>query len=878
MTILQEIHTWSKDLASWQQDAIARLYADRALTASDLDDLYALAKAEVGIPDPEGRTPKKLQDAQVAPQTDQARTVLLTAIKDLANVNALANGARLPISQAGVTVIYGENGAGKSGYSRVFKKACRARDRREPILPNANLEPDKIGPAQATFEVTIDGVSTDLLWKDGIEPPEPLSDIAIFDTHCARAYIDNQGDFAYSPYGLDILEGLAGACNKLKARAMAEKAANAPSNAPYAALTGEQTEVARKLLGIPATTKTEDIETLSTLSEVEMERLALLNKTLAEADPKQKASALRQKASRLDSLKERIASAMDAVSHEKVISLQALIAKSNMAKTAAELAATEFKATPGQLAGTGGEVWKELFKAAKAFAELSHADHEFPELPPESPCPLCQNVLGQEGAARFLRFDTFVKAAAEKAANDAHEAAAIPFKAIRQATLDLTFRDALVEEVTELGPDVAAACTALQQTLDARRQAVIQAAAGKLAWNEISKLSDDPQPGLVTIIGGLVGEAKALDSVVDEKLKAAMISERAELAARRRLADVKGAVLDVVIKHELCRRLQRCIDGMDTRGISRKSTDLSRTTASQELADALNDELKLLKVHQLSIVMKPESPGGKTQFKLTLQLPGGGTPAAILSEGEQRAIAIASFMAELRLGNRRGGIVFDDPVSSLDHRRRWEVAERLAKESLNRQLIVFTHDIYFLLILEQKAAVVGAALTKNYIRRTTDGFGVHSENLPFDVLGTKDRLGRLRQILVDVRRAAKEGDEELQRDLTAKCYGQLRLAWERCVEEVLLNGAVQRFGEGVSTQRLKGVTVTDDDYREIEAGMTQSSKFEHDAAAAVGRLPVPDPDQLSGDIERLAKWRETVNKRVEGIAKGTVSRSDLFAA
>ena len=123
-------------------------------------------------------------------------------------------------------------------------------------------------------------------------------------------YIDNQDDFAYAPYGLDILEGLVGACNKLKARATADKAANAPSNAVYAGLAGEQTEVARKLLGIPAKTKAEDIEILATPREAELERLALLNKTLAEADPKQKALALRQKASRLNSLKERVVTAI----------------------------------------------------------------------------------------------------------------------------------------------------------------------------------------------------------------------------------------------------------------------------------------------------------------------------------------------------------------------------------------------------------------------------------------------------------------------------------------------------------------------------------------------------------------------------------------
>ena len=131
-------------------------------------------------------------------------------------------------------------------------------------------------------------------------------------------------------------------------------------------------------------------------------------------------------------------------------------------------------------------------------------------------------------------------------------------------------------------------------------------------------------------------------------------------------------------------------------------------------------------------------------------------------------------------------------------------------------------------------------------------------------------FGRIHQRLtrlVAVRKAEKEGDEDLQRQLTAKCYGQLRLAWERCIEEVLLNGAVQRFGEGVSTQRLKGVTVTDDDYREIDTGMTKSSKFEHDAAAPVGRLPIPAPDELSGDIESLVRWRETIDKRVKNTAK-----------
>ena len=39
--------------------------------------------------------------------------------------------------------------------------------------------------------------------------------------------------------------------------------------------------------------------------------------------------------------------------------------RSKAAKAAAELAATEFKQTPGQLVGTGGVEWKALFEAAR---------------------------------------------------------------------------------------------------------------------------------------------------------------------------------------------------------------------------------------------------------------------------------------------------------------------------------------------------------------------------------------------------------------------------------------------------------------------------------------------------------------------------------
>lgn len=123
MSILQEIHKWSRGIPAWQQDAIRRLYVDRILAATDLDDLYALAKAEQGIEDPAKRVATKLADADLAAPPAPNRLVQIAAIKNLVNVNALAEGQSLPISPTGLTVIYGENGAGKSGYLRRSKSS-----------------------------------------------------------------------------------------------------------------------------------------------------------------------------------------------------------------------------------------------------------------------------------------------------------------------------------------------------------------------------------------------------------------------------------------------------------------------------------------------------------------------------------------------------------------------------------------------------------------------------------------------------------------------------------------------------------------------------------------------------------------------------------
>ena len=861
MTILQEIQKWSLGLPVWQQDAIRRLYFNRELSTADLDDLFAMAKALHGIPDLEKREAVKIASAEIAAPQVPERLVQLLAIKNLVNVNALAEGQHLPISQTGLTLIYGENGAGKSGYSRVLKKACRARNQTEQILPDARKADAKPGPPMAEFDVIVDGTEMRLPWVGGHDAPEQLSEIAIFDSHCARAYLDNEGDFAYVPYGLDILEGLVKACGAVKTMAIKEMEVNKPNLESFAALARTTTAVGRTLSALSHLTKAKDIEDLAAMKEEELVKLAALNKTLSEQDPQQKAQILRNRASRFIGLATRIDAALATIDDGKIQRLGWLVTKSNQAKQAAQLASKQFRETPGLIPGTGGEPWETLFEAARAYAAISHAGHVFPNLPSDASCPLCQQPLGEDGVAKLVAFDAFIQQEAEKAARAAKAAAKEAYLAVQNAPLDLGIDEALGKELQEAFPETFGDFAAFQRSMRERRATAMQASGSAIAWESITALPACPSSCLREKAQVLSKEAKALEDAMDIRERAEMLLQQAELNARLKLSEIKSSVLEALAKLHHNAKLKACVDGIIVTGISRKSTYLSEKVATQEVVDALNAELRDLNVHELQVALKPESPKGKTQYKLRLQLPGGGTPTAILSEGEQRSIAIASFLAEIRLGRGRGGVVFDDPVSSLDHRRRWHVAARLVQESKSRQVIVFTHDVYFLRIVQQQAELARVGISTQCIGRGPAGFGVQTDRLPFDTLSTSKRVKALRSMQVEVAKAHKANDEAEVTRRSREAYSHLRMAWERGVEEVLLDNTVVRFDEGVSTQRLKGVVVEDSDYHEVNAGMTKSSKFSGHDPAMAAQIPTPHPDELRDDIDKLETWRVSVETR-----------------
>ncbi|CAM5788026.1 AAA family ATPase [Rhizobacter fulvus] len=861
MTILSEIQKWAEKLPVWQQHAVAVLYERPTPSADDLEDILALLQDTHGIADLVGREARKLTKEQVAvPQAGQP-LVQLTAIKNLQNVNALAPGKVLSIAPTGLTNIYGDNGAGKSGYTRVLKKACRARDRSEQIRPNAYKHPLLAEAATVDFDTLVDGEATEYHWTDGNASPAELSSIAIFDSRCARAYVDNQGDFSYVPYGLDILEGLAKVCTWLKERIQQEQRTAKPNVEPFTRLALTPTQAGLLAKGLSGKTRKEDIERLATLLDQDLAQLESLAKTLGEADPKRRAAELRVKATRVDALVQRLDAAVEIVAQPKVDGLRALVDKSNQTKGVAQTVAQRFKEMD-TLEGTGDDPWLEMFRAARQFCATSHAVQAFPRLASDSRCPLCQNPVGEAGVTRLVAFDEFIEGEATKAADKARREAVAAFKAVVDAPLDLNFDETLAHDL-EANPDLVAACTAFQRALRDRRDAVREAAKpdSGTTWGRVPELPASPRDTLHQIAAAWREAALKLDQSQDTAARTKMEKDLAELQARGQLSDLKAVALDTVDGFILSAKLAECLTATSTTAISRKSTELTSTMATEEVAEALSDELLALGVNSISVAMQPSSTKAKTTFKLVLKSESGAAPQDILSEGEQRAIAIATFLAEVKLGKGKGGIVFDDPVSSLDHARRERVARRIAAEAQERQVVVFTHDIFFLNVLMFEAAALGLTPKALTLNQTPEGFGVAEETLPFAGANVSQRVGMLRNKQVECARRHRDGDQAGFRLLARDLYNDLRMAWERGVEEVLLNEVVLRFRKGIETQRLKKVGVEPEDIVAITAGMAKCSNYTGHDGAQVANVAPPSPDEMHADVNALEAWRKSAIER-----------------
>lgn len=862
MNVLQEILEWSQGRPMWQRDALRRLVLNGELSDEDISSLTETCKSAYGLAEQQETDP--LAKEHMPDRTAGAVPVSLVSIFHHRGVNALAEDQTLNFA-SGLTLVYGDNGAGKTGYIRILKSACRARGQ-EHILGNVVAGTSPLTPVVA------------IKYKVGTEPEprewigtggdEFVSRVSVFDTQCAAVYLTEKTDVAFRPFGLDLFDKLVKACKAVRVKLEGEQRALASS-----ALTDIQTQipqgtaVAKFLANMSSLTKPNAVLTLVSLSEDEETRLALLEKSLLDFQANDPDKLIRQLTLRVGRLQALVQHLKDI---EGVLSAEAVAAVFN-ARTEGRRKSEEAKrlreATfpEGMLAGTGSEPWKALWESSRQFSqESAYPGKAFPVVDDGAHCVLCQQDLEHAAAHRLKQFEAFVASTTERELRRIRE----NFARLRKAFVELRTTSEAVEETLK--------------EIRIEHEAVADSIAAALAANEsrrtavVAALSDDmdlaaDSPDLVSIVRETEALAEEIEarikmlrtSATDETRKR-MTSEVQELRARKLLATHQQTVLDDIERRKKYAACGLCIEDTKTQTITQKSSAVTKTVVSQRLKQSFSDELVNLAFSHIEVELK-ELGGADGVFyhKLVFTRAPGVDLPKVVSEGEQRCLSIAAFFAELSTADELSGIVFDDPVSSLDYQWRQGVARRLVHEAKTRQVIVFTHDVVFLLLLKQFAEELEVEQFDQHVRFLSKGAGVCSEELPWVALPIKKKIGYLKNGWQSADKLSRDGHQDAYEKDAKYLYGLLREAWERALEEVLLGGVVERYRPSIQTQQVAQIAdITPEDCKTVETAMTKCSKWlpGHDQAAAA-RAPVPAPAELKADIDALDNWVAAIRKR-----------------
>lgn len=530
-----------------------------------------------------------------------------------------------------------------------------------------------------------------------------------------------------------------------------------PDTSAFAELVNDKTSVGVLISHLSCNTKAEDVETLAVLTAEQICRRDELDKGLKAENPAEKATQLRLPSARIARITKAATEKLVLINSDTVIRLRVLSESYSKAKAASQLAAQQFKSDSFLLPGTGGEAWKSLFDAAKAFCLEAHPDKQFPDLGAEAQCPLCQQPLN-DGADRLVRFEKFIQDESEQRMKVSKKAFDGARAALNNETISLGIADELFEEVGGLDKTLADEIRMFEKTIK-ERHAAIKLACDTDEWDAIPLEPTSIASRIQSLTDVLDQQATLFEKAATDNERISMRAEFNELDARLRLSKMRTAVLGTIAKYDLQAKLTKCLSAVKTTGISLKANELTDKAVSKELANALNNEFIALGAENLSVSLQSRSEKGKPLHKLKLELTQAKNPGDVLSEGEQRAIAIGSFLAEANIGGGTGGIVFDDPVSSLDHKRRERVATRLVNEASKRQVIIFTHDIYFLSLLTHEADQNGTPCLAQSLTRRPEGYGIAEPDLPFDSQGTKARVGALMAAQQERGKLYKAGDE-----------------------------------------------------------------------------------------------------------------------
>jgi len=841
---MADLTKWFSERPQWLQIAATRLLQQSELSDKDVSEFATLCQQEA-----DGKLPKTpCSFPSTAFSHGVSGTLRLCSISDIEGVNALAPRKPLEFGKGNITIVYGNNGSGKSGYVRLLKHVCGARE--TGILHRNVYKPSStIQKARISFEQN--GIPKTHTWS-GQGICDDLDSVDIFDTSFGKVFVSREDEVSYEPPVLSFFSLLILACEKV-ASALDAEANRHQSKKPNIPTDKKLTTEGIWYEAINAKTTTQDIDKYSAFGSTDETEIQTLQQRLAEQAPVEKAKQLRKQKQHIVTLVQDAQKYLEQLSDENCRRIIAAKKKSSLKKTAADTAA-EKMFYGSELEGIGSDVWKELWEAARNYSVSSaYKETEYPNVSNDSRCVLCHQTLSQDAKDRLISFENFVKGEMQKAATNAAE----EYETASQTIEVLPTSETLKTRIDAAGisqDEVSSQVTDFFAQLQARKDQLL-----KIDFKEA--IPDPPfSPKWIEEANAHSKTLGELAAKYDEDVKSDNREEVKKklnsLKAKKWLSEHRAAIDEEVTQLKLLNQIQKAKKSTNTKVLSQKKGELAEALITDAFVQRFNAELKALGASQLKVeLVKSKVSKGRVLHKLQLRGASQNGLAEVLSEGENRIVSIAAFLADVTGKSNQAPFIFDDPISSLDQSYEEAVVQRLIELSQDKQVIVFTHRLSLLGTVRHFAEKKTIKLDVVSIRSADWGTGEPAP-IPVSQSDIKSTLNTLmNQRYQDAKKASENGEFEHAEILVKSMCSDFRTLVERSVENDLLCGVVQRFQRPVQTLKLKSLAkLKDTDCNLLDSLMTKYSGFEH-SQPTESPVELPNPDELLVDMDLLKKWR-----------------------
>jgi ABC-type lipoprotein export system ATPase subunit len=807
LNVISEIIRWAKSLKYWEQATLDKILGGEPFTDETYQELYRYFLEDVGLQKKSEGPRPKLQslDETKIPEKTSPKTIRLSKISNLQNINALVKDQQIPFSPQ-LTAIYGANASGKSGYARVLGCAGFTRgDRR--VFPNIA---DESGPGvqqSADIQVCSEDRDKDVCYLVG-DPNPGFSFCHVFDSTSVNVHLTKPNEFSFSPAGLESLARLAEETDVIR-KMLRDKIAKLRKPHDFNKyFVGEESVVSELIRNLSEKTDTEEMDKLANVTQADEKRAEMDDKQLSflkSLNIDAKVKAYNKNISDLNGLKAKLVAVGEQLKDEFFTALNDSIKSYvKISQLAKQMGVDQFRCD--YFKKVGSDEWYDFIMAAKDLAEAEGVPPERERYPLEGErCLFCRQVLSSEALYLIRRIWKFLEDDVQKRLKDAETLVNGLKDGFHLVDTDFFGEDSVYyrlvqENKTELLEVIQSFLTAC-----ASRKSKGLEFIKNLRSEALSPLPGNGAQAVDKIIRAITTQRDALlkkDPTEEiDKLEKALMVYRHRLILKEIKQDVVVYVGLLVWASAASTRIG------NTSQVTRKHDELFEKVVTEGYVGQFNGVLNELdpKIN-VKIDTIPRKGATYKQIVLDKCVPSvpDATPDKILSEGEKRAVSLADFLTEADIDPACNSIVLDDPVTSFDLEWRKKVAPIFAKEAANRQVIIFTHDLAFLYHLIEAAEKEGVEILCHWIQRGwRDGMPgyVSIDNSP--AIDRSFRKPTKAQQLLQ--RAKDEPDFSERERLLKDGFSSLRTCYEAFIVYEMFNEVIQRFSERISFGRLAGI-------------------------------------------------------------------------